>query len=220
MALCPLLTNFQSCLNSDTLLYCVHLNVLLVVDLSGYSRKLFPYLKHMHHYGGHQDLRRISTPVSQDLICNQGGELRAHVLSCRLCRRASRPPTTGTSSQCPDTTGLWSTDQLRLTPHFQDVNCFKAYITDLIFSINSCSLILFEKKKKSAWFRAGEISRQLDFSSGMRSAPPLSSSAGCLPGSHPHHLCWAAAGGEDIGIQSTPQIRLPPYADKISRISS
>lgn len=147
MALCPLLTNFQSCLNSDTLLYCVHLNVLLVVDLSGYSRKLFPYLKHMHHYGGHQDLRRISTPVSQDLICNQGGELRAHVLSCRLCRRASRPPTTGTSSQCPDTTGLWSTDQLRLTPHFQDVNCFKAYITDLIFSINSCSLILFEKKK-------------------------------------------------------------------------
>lgn len=71
MTLCPFLTNFQSRLNSDTLLYFAHFNVLQIVELFGYSCKLFKYLKQMHYYAGHQDLRRNTTAVSWDLLAKQ-----------------------------------------------------------------------------------------------------------------------------------------------------
>lgn len=103
--LCPFLTNFQSWLNSDILLYLAFLNVLQMADLFGYGHKLFPYLKQMHYDAGHQDLRRNTPAVSCSSLTKQQPTSFApswqelcvymHVLPALMV--ASQPPTKASS---------------------------------------------------------------------------------------------------------------------------
>lgn len=73
--------------------------------------------------------------------------------------------------------------------------------------------------KESSRFGGGEASQQVDFAFGIRPTVPRSSSTRCLPSSHPN-TSIPQLQQKLLVFKAHLKLRLPPYAEKISRIRS